>query len=322
IVKGWFRLLDPERFSIHAFHLGNRRDEETLLARSLAVDFEEGPRDLRGWVGAILERRLDVLIYPEIGMDQATLQLASLRLAPVQAVTWGHPETTGLPTIDYYISADDLEPPNAQAHYSERLVPLAHLGCCYEPLKSAAIPPDLSGMGIDGDQPILLCPGMPFKYAPEFDGVLAEIAVRAGRCQFVFFVPETARLADILRERLEAAFAKRGLDFAKFGVFVPWLESRGFAGLMERADVFLDTIGFSGFNTAMQAVECGVPIVTRDGRFMRGRLASGILKRIGLQELVAATEEEYVGLVLRVIQDREYQARLRRLIRERRGAIY
>jgi predicted O-linked N-acetylglucosamine transferase (SPINDLY family) len=177
-------------------------------------------------------------------------------------------------------------------------------------------------MGIDGDQPLLLCPGMPFKYAPEFDWVLAEIAARAGRCQLVFFVPETARLADILRERLESAFAKRGLDFARFGVFVEWLEGPAFAGLMRRADVFLDTIGFSGFNTAMQAAECGIPIVTREGRFMRGRLASGILKRMGLQELVAATEEEYIELALRIIRDGEYRTSLRRLIGERRGALY
>ena len=75
---------------------------------------------------------------------------------------------------------------------------------------------------------------------------------------------------------------------------------------MKRAHVFLDTIGFSGFNTAMQAVECGLPIVTREGRFMRGRLASGILKRMGLSDLVAQTEADYVALAVRLVQDRGY----------------
>jgi predicted O-linked N-acetylglucosamine transferase (SPINDLY family) len=60
---------------------------------------------------------------------------------------------------------------------------------------------------------------------------------------------------------------------------------------MKRADVFLDTIGFSGFNTAMQAAECALPIVTREGRFMRGRLASGMLRSMGMSDLVAADEK-------------------------------
>jgi predicted O-linked N-acetylglucosamine transferase (SPINDLY family) len=322
IVKGWFQMLDRDRFAIHAFHLGSRQDQETLLARSLSEHFEEGRRDLRRWVQAIIDAKLDVLIYPEIGMDPLTLQLASLRLAPVQAATWGHPETTGLPTIDYYLSAEDLEPPGAQEHYSERLIALPHLGCFYEPLESEPIAPDLAAMGIDPDRPFLLCPGMPFKYAPEVDWVLAEIALHARRSQFVFFTPETASLAEKLRERLAAAFAQRDLDFANFGVFIPWQSGPAFDGLLRRADVFLDTIGFSGFNTAMQAVEAGAPIVTREGRFMRGRLASGILKRMGLRDFVAGSDEEYVQLALRLIQDDAYRARARELIETRRSALY
>ena len=69
--------------------------------------------------------------------------------------------------------------------------------------------------------------------------------------------------------------------------------------------MYLDSIGFSGFNTALQAVECGLPIVTREGRFMRGRLASGILKRMGLQDLVAA-DEEHLGVATLHLPANEY----------------
>jgi predicted O-linked N-acetylglucosamine transferase (SPINDLY family) len=255
-------------------------------------------------------------------MDPMTLKLASLRLAPVQVASWGHPETTGLPTIDYYLSAADLEPGNAQEYYSERLVTLPHLGCFYERLKSEPIEPDLASMGIDAGAPLLLCPGMPFKYAPQHDWVLAEIAFRLGRCQLVFFTPEAQDLAEKLRRRLESAFARRGLRFGEFGVFIPWQAGPAFDGLLERADIFLDTIGFSGFNTAMQAVERGTPIVTREGRFMRGRLASGILKRMGLQELVAGSEQEYVQLAVRLIEDDAYRGRIRDLVEARRPVLF
>src|SRR6266704_3221669 len=124
IIKGWFEQLDRKRFSVHAFYLGVDQDRETLFAQSHASHFEQGGRGLRQWVEAILGQQLDVLIYPGIGMDPITVKLASLRLAPVQVAAWGHPETTGLPTIDYYLSAEDLEPPGAQGNYTEELVTL------------------------------------------------------------------------------------------------------------------------------------------------------------------------------------------------------
>jgi predicted O-linked N-acetylglucosamine transferase (SPINDLY family) len=168
----------------------------------------------------------------------------------------------------------------------------------------------------------LICPGTPFKYAPQHDRILPEIARRLTRCRFIFFTHRLAALSRKLSRRLEAEFARSGLDFEGFVSFVPWQDKAGFYGLMERADVFLDTIGFSGFNTALQAVECGLPIVTREGRFMRGRLASGILKRMGLTDLVASSEQDYVALAVRLAQDAEYRGHVRNRIAESSHALF
>jgi predicted O-linked N-acetylglucosamine transferase (SPINDLY family) len=311
LVKGWFQRLDRERFMLEAFYLGPEQDTETRYAKSRAERFEQGRNGLRQWVEAILEAQPDVLIYPEIGMDPMTVKLASLRLAPVQVASWGHPETSGLPTIDYYLSAEDLEPVGAQASYSERLIALPHLGCFVQSarVESAAI--DLDALGIEARTPLLLCPGTPFKYAPEHDSIFPEIALRLGRCRFVFFTSRMSGLSENLRRRLDAVFARSGLEIDHFVTFIPWQDRRSFHGLLSRADVFLDTIGFSGFNTALQAVECGLPIVTREGRFLRGRLASGILRRMGLPELVAQSEEAYVELAVRLARDTEYREHIR-----------
>jgi predicted O-linked N-acetylglucosamine transferase (SPINDLY family) len=322
IIKGWFEKISRERFALYAFHFGVRQDQETLLAKSSAAHFEQGARPLQQWVQGIIDRQLDALIYPEIGMDPMSIKLASLRLAPIQAATWGHPETTGLPTIDYYLSAEEMEPPDAPENYTERLITLPNLGCFYRPWRAEAIRPDLGKLGIDPQAPIFLCPGMPFKYAPEHDWVFAEITSRLGRCQFIFFTPEVSNLAEKLQQRLEAVFARYGLNVDEHAIFIPWLSGPAFDGLLERADVFLDTIGFSGFNTAMQAVERGIPIVTREGRFLRGRLASGILKRMGLQELVAGSEEEYISLAVKLIRDGEYRERTRERIAAERHVLF
>ena len=142
-----------------------------------------------------------------------------------------------------------------------------------------AVAPDLATWGIDAQAPLLVCPGTPFKYAPEHDGIFAALARQIPEGRLVFFQHHTPALSRALQARLRAAFAREGLAFDRHAVFIPWQDKGPFFGLLGHARVFLDTIGFSGFNTALQAVQCGLPIVSRDGRFLRGRLASGILRR-------------------------------------------
>ena len=320
--KGWFRELDASRFALYAFDLGAGEDAQTKFAQSRAARYEGGPRDLRQWVDAIRACDPDVLIYPEVGMHPMTARLAALRLAPLQAASWGHPETTGLPTIDCYLSAEAFEPPGAEAYYTERLVALPHFGCLLERPNVVPEYPDLARAGIDPGLPLLVCPGMAFKYAPKHDWVFAEIARRLGPCRFLFFRHWNRALNERLAERLRAAFGARNLEAERFVSFLPWQTPAQFHGWMRRADVYLDTIGFSGFNTALHAVECSLPIVTREGRFMRGRLASGILKRLGLAELVAPTEQAYVDLAVRLVEDGPYSEGLARRLESGRASLY
>lgn len=322
IVKGWLECLDRDRFELDVFHVGHRQDHATAFAAARATHFEQGPRTTREWAAAIGARQPDLLIYPEIGMNVDTIKLAALRLAPVQVASWGHPETTGLPTLDYYLSAELLEPASADSHYSERLVTLPNLGCYFASTKVDPVAPDLARLGIDARSPLLVCAGTPFKYAPEHDWVLPAIAAALGDCQFVFFRYRVAGLSEKLHRRLSGAFAQSGLEPDRYLRCIPWQAAPQFYGLMERADVFLDTIGFSGFNTAMQAVECALPIVTREGRFMRGRLASGVLKRIGLDELIVASENDYVALAVKLVRDAAYRARMSERIAASREVLY
>jgi predicted O-linked N-acetylglucosamine transferase (SPINDLY family) len=129
-------------------------------------------------------------------------------------------------------------------------------------------------------------------------------------------------MSEKLRRRLEVAFTRSGLDFNEFVTFIPWQSRPKFYGWLKRADVFLDTIGFSGFNTAMQGVECAAPIVTKDGRFMRGRLASGVLKRMGVQELVAQSDEDYIALAVRLAKDTDYRSHIRDRIEKSRSVLF
>ena len=125
-----------------------------------------------------------------------------------------------------------------------------------------------------------------------------------------------------LRRRLERSFHGAALDFDRYLLFVPWQPRPQFYALLKRADVFLDTVGFSGFNTAMQAVQCALPIVAWQGRFMRGRFASAILKRLQLDELVAASESSYIAAAVRLARDAQYRCRIAAHIEGTREILY
>jgi predicted O-linked N-acetylglucosamine transferase (SPINDLY family) len=322
ISKGWVHNLDKARFELILFRLGSASDEETEDARREVAHFEDRPENLQEWVRAIKDANLDALIYPEIGMDPLTTQLASLRLAPVQAASWGHAETTGLPTMDLYLSAEVFEPPNAQENYSERLVCLPNIGVYVEPFSISVLDPNVRSLGLPGDEPLLLCPGTPYKYSPAHDRIWARIAKglpakKGGR--LVFFRGPRGAMSTLLEDRLRTAFKRERADFDARVSVLDNLARPRFFGLMQRSALMLDTFNFSGFNTALQAIECGLPMLTIEGRFMRGRLASGLMRRMGISELVATTDERFVEMAIGLAADLPRRKQLElKLISERK----
>jgi predicted O-linked N-acetylglucosamine transferase (SPINDLY family) len=323
IVRGWVEHLDPEKFEIHLFHTGEQRDAETQWAAARVNNrLHYALGDWTSWAKTISGARLDAVIYPEIGMDATSLRLASMKLARVQMAGWGHPITTGLPTVNAYISAAAFEPQAADSHYTETLLALPRLGCCYRPFGTRPDPVDPARLGISPKEKILLCAGMPFKYAPDRDAILLEVARRCAPCKLVFFRTTPALLSDMLETRLRGVFALAGMNFDEYVRFIPWQSQAGFFGLLDRADVYLDSIGFSGFNTTMQAMERATPIVAWEGDTMRSRFASGILCEAGMSEWVARSGESYVDKVAQLCADDSLRRQLRTQIAQRRDALY
>jgi len=330
ITKGWVCHLDTQRFDVTLFQLTTVSDKETEAARQTVSDFVDQPTSLAAWAKDILDRDLDVLIYPEIGMDPLTVRLAALRLAPVQAASWGHPETTGLPTIDLYLSAEAFEPDDAIDNYSEKLIQLPKLGVHVTPLKTSMSKPGLRSLNLPAGEPLLLCAGSPFKYSPLYDDVWVDIArslkkkflKRSTGGRLVFFRSRSDSIDQMFESRLRAAFARQSVDFDATVSIVPNLERSRFFGLMHESALMLDTPGFSGFNTALQAIECGLPVLAFEGEFMRGRLASGIMRLLELPELVATTPADFVQRAIELAIDAPKRKKLRALITERRKILF
>ena len=322
ITRGLLETLDRSQFSVTLFNLTIAEDDQTKIAQSYSDRWVDGVMTRQGWANAIAGANLDMLVYPEIGMDQTTLQLASMRLVQHQAVFWGHPETTGLATIDTFLSAEALEPENADLAYREQLVQLPNLGVSYRPNILSKIKFDAATLRHHPDQVVVLCPGASFKYQPEDDYLYAEIIERGGDAVFVFFNLKQKWMSEQLRLRLQKAFKERGLCFEVHCKFIDWLNPAEFAGLIEISDLCLDSLDFSGFNTVMQAVEMGVPYLAYEGQFLRGRLASGVFRLMGLPELVAIDRADFIGRALGLINRKADRQKLAVKILEQRRVLW
>jgi protein O-GlcNAc transferase len=296
-IKGWLKMLDRDRFRISCYHTGVERDSETAVAAALCDQFVQGPLSLDAWRRTILDDAPHVLLFPEIGMDKVSAQLAAQRLAAVQCASWGHPVTSGFPTIDYFISSDLMEPENAAAHYSESLIRLPNLSIYYEALEVAPAEIDRAELKLRPDAVVYWCAQSLPKYLPQFDEVFARIAVDTPGCQFAFIEFGGGRgVTELFKLRLERAFGAAGLDAKDHCVFLPRLAPDRFAAAIGQCDVVLDSIGWSGCNSILESLAHNVPIVTFAGEMMRGRHAAAILDMMNVRDTTAHTLDEYVAM--------------------------
>jgi predicted O-linked N-acetylglucosamine transferase (SPINDLY family) len=322
-IKGWLSEIDRQKFQIFGYHTAAAPDDETARAAALCDRFVQGPLSLPAWREAIVKDALDVLIYPEVGMDPVSSPLAAQRLAKVQCNSWGHPETSGMPTLDYFLSSDLMEPPEAADHYSEALIRLPNLSIYYEPIEETPAAMNRSELGLRAGAVAFWCGQSLYKYLPQHDRAFADIAAAVGDCQFVFLKhPAGDSVTRQFQTRLEGAFAKRRLKAADHCLFLDRLPARQFLGAMGLCDVFLDSIGWSGCNSTLESLACNLPIVTMRGSLMRGRHSAAILQRMGIAETIAESVDDYVAIAARLGCDRDYRSAQASAIERSKSAVY
>jgi predicted O-linked N-acetylglucosamine transferase (SPINDLY family) len=322
-VRGWVEDLDRSKFELFGYYTARIKDEATVAARRAFDHFVEEVVGLEEWCRRIRSDNLHVLIFPETGMETTTLKLAALRLAPIQCVSWGHPNTSGMPTIDYFLSSDLMEPPDAKHHYTEKLVRLANLSFPYTLLETPSSPLDLAAHGVRSGSVRYLCCQALFKYLPQYDELLCRIAGQVPEAQFIFLsLPRAAALTEQFRRRLHGAFARVGLDGSRHIVILPYLDSGQYQALNQSVDVFLDSIGWTGCNSTFEALACGLPVVTLPGALMRGRHSPAILQMLGVTDTLATDLDDYVAKAVQLGRKERKRQAIRRKVTANLNRIF
>ncbi|MGI9319696.1 MAG: hypothetical protein ACR2QW_20380 [bacterium] len=303
----WITELNSDRFEVFAYALSTQHDQSTARIKDSVEHFIPFGGNVQRLRQRILSDDLDILVYPGIGMEPVVHRLAPLRLAPVQCTSWGHPVTTGLPNIDYFLSSDLMEPENAQEHYTETLVRLPNLGISQNapglPKKFRA-PEALE----DRARPstVYLCSQNILKMLPDQDYLFARILQTVSDSEIWFICSKRKDINDTFIARMEKTCQSYGVDFKTRCLMLPRLGKAEFCYVNQHADVMLDTSFWSGCNTTFETLMHGTPVITLPGNTMRGRHTAAILRLHGLDELICESEQEFISLAARLAQDEEY----------------
>jgi predicted O-linked N-acetylglucosamine transferase (SPINDLY family) len=306
--SGWIREHKKDDFSVFAYHVGAKTDSITEEIRKSSDIFQHIPESLEEICRTILKDKLHILVFLDVCLEPITTQLAALRLASIQCAAWDQPITTGLPTIDYFISSAVAEPENAKEHYSEKLLLLPGIGVNYPKpvIPSALLTKTRRDFQLRDDAVVYLCIQYAYKYLPDQDHLLAQIAKEVPKAQFVFLTENNFIAADLQR-RLDRAFSAANLAAKDYCVLLPAVERFTYWNISLLGDVFLDSIGWSGGVSTLEAIACRLPIVTIPGEFMRGRQTYAILTELGVTDTIAKNAAEYVQIAVRLGTDRTWR---------------
>lgn len=256
---------------------------------------------VRAIAAEITARRPAMVLHLGVGMSALVIGLASLRLAPVQAASFGHTATTASPAIDWMILPDEFV--GDPAAFSERLIrlpaaamPYRVRGFDYAALRERAAAERAGG---GQDRPLRLAvPASSMKLNPPFFDALASAVAAARRpVELHFFALGAvglgfAELRRRLAERLPSAVAH---EEAPYEAYVERLAA---------CDAFVCPFPYGNMNGIVDAALAGLPGVCLDGPEAHAHADAAYFRRLGFPpELAATRREDYVAAIARLADD-------------------
>ena len=303
--------LSEYRVEIIIYSGSTRNDPVTDRLKRIVAKFIQLPRRLSLAQEIIAGDKLDIIYFCDIGLEPLTYFLSFSRLSPIQCVGWGHPVTTGVSTIDYFVSSRLMEPADADASYSEILVQLDGIP---SPIRNPMV--KISGSKVIKGR--ILCPQSLFKFHPDFDSMIGKILRSCPNAELLILQASRPEWADRLGERLRKTIP----DVVDRIRYMPRMTRDKFLKSLATANLILDTPHYSGGMTTQEALSGGTPVITLPGDYFRGRVSAGFYKKMGVMDCVAASPEAYADTAIRILGDQKYARQLRARILEAVECIF
>ncbi len=215
--------------------------------------------------------------------------------------------------MDYRLTDRYLDPPGSgDEYYSEKSVRLPRTYWCY-PVDERAGEVGPLPAGRDG--------GVTFgslnnfgKNSPEAIRTWIELLKGATKSRLVLHAYPFSH-----REKVWDLLKRNDVDPERLR-FIEKVPFRRYLELYGEIDIGLDPFPCGGGTTTCDALWMGVPVITLAGRTAVGRGGVSILNNVGLGELIAKSQEEYVRIGVELAGNLGRQESLRRSMRERMRA--
>jgi protein O-GlcNAc transferase len=318
VYGGLISRLQREKIEVTVLSLGNTADFITHNLISNCDRFITLPADTLGACQTAAALELDVLVYTDIGMHPDMYAMALSRLAPIQCLLWGHPVTSGLPTIDYFISSELLEDQGADEHYTEKLIRLSSLGIYHERPKLPNPALTRTQLGLPQDANLYGCLQSPYKLLPEFDELLAAILRRDPNGMLILTLSHEANWSHLLARRLKKSIPDVYLRIK----WLPWVDYNKYLQILNNIDVLLLPPSFGGGSTSYDAFALGKPIVTLSSDLLRSRITNGLYRSMGVRDCEANTTEEFLDIAVKLGTDKSYHRKIEKMILNSSDAIF
>ncbi|HUF71903.1 MAG TPA: tetratricopeptide repeat protein [Gammaproteobacteria bacterium] len=302
---------DRQSVEIYAYSDVARPDEMTDRIRAECDHWHDiGTSGDRQLAASVRSDGIDILVDLAAHSGRNRLLTFARKPAPVQITYLAYCSTTGVDAIDYRLTDRFLDPSSDdEANYSERSIHLPHCYWCYAAPSSSAMPRPVDE-GRRGP-PTFGCLN---NFAKITDATLALWTRLMQR------VPEARLLVYARAEphhiRLRQAWQQAGLSESRLE-FVGWQPLEPYLETYRRIDVGLDPFPYTGGTTTCDALWMGVPVVTLAGRTAVSRGGATLLSNVGLPELVAHDEAQYVDIAAALLRDEDRLDVMRRKLRSR-----
>ncbi len=319
-MKGMIEQLSHELFHITVVSGSDYQNATSRAIAEAADRYLVLPPSLIESRRILSEQRFDLICYPDIGMDPMTWFLAMSRLAPVQCVMWGHPDTTGSPEIDYFITSNDLETEACRDHYTETPVLLNRLPTYYHRpvIRQDFMNKKREDFGLPADRRLYICPQALFKLHPDFDRIIAGILESDSNGSIVLIRTAAKHILVSLQQRWRSRMPK----LVDRMIVLDPLPRSGFMALLTCCDVMLDPLHFGGGNTTYEALSLGIPIVTLPMAFMRTRVTYACYRKMAISDCIASDEQDYIDKAVQLACDTQRRYEVSTTILNRNHVLY
>lgn len=318
---GLIGLLPKDEFEVIIFTSPvTKVDKNTKRLCQLGHEYCQLPMNHKSAAEIIREAECDILHFTDIGMDPWTYFLAYYRMSPIQTTSWGHPDTTGIETLDYFISSQSIEIPLSSDQYSEKLIKFRNPPTYFQPPQILASNCNLNlraELGISKGSKLYVCPQTLFKIHPDFDQVLEQILIRDENAHLVFISGNSKKWD----QKLMSRWGHSGLATNRIHFFKR-MNSTDFQAFVSSADILLDPTIFSGGVSTQEMLALKQPVVTLPGEHMRSRVTAGFLNSAGLEHLVATDEQQYVQKAIEIANNSDLKNELVNHIASQSYSIY